>query len=76
MEINTSIIRDLLNKKAEENNTIDLNAYALGLTDMFNALNMQPNKCNVNDLDVYGCKHWKNQERGCFGCNKQFEKNI
>jgi len=30
------IIKELINKKAEENNTIDLDAYALGLTDAFN----------------------------------------
>lgn len=35
-------VQELLDKKAAEDNTIDLNAYALGLTDMYNVLN--PNK--------------------------------
>ena len=33
------ILKTLLDKKAESNNTIDLNAYALGLEDGFNADN-------------------------------------
>lgn len=32
------IIQELLNKKAAEDDTIDLNAYALGLTDMYHRL--------------------------------------
>lgn len=33
-----TLIEKLLNEKAEENNTIDLNAYALGLDEMYEAL--------------------------------------
>ena len=33
MEFKEKLIEKLINKKAEENNTIDLNAYALGLED-------------------------------------------
>jgi hypothetical protein len=36
MEI--QVIQTLLDQKAEENNTIDLNAYANGLEDMYDAL--------------------------------------
>lgn len=34
-----SLIEKLLNEKAENNNTIDLNAYALGLSEMYDTLN-------------------------------------
>lgn len=33
-----TLIEKLLNEKAEKNNTIDLNAYALGIDDMYKAL--------------------------------------
>lgn len=38
------LTKELLDKKAEENNTIDLNAYAMGLTDLKKQLAL----CNVS----------------------------
>jgi hypothetical protein len=61
MEI-PKIVQELLDKKAEMSNTVDLDAYANGLLDMYHALQLQQtgvSKCNIklNDIIVVDVKN-------------------
>ena len=40
------IIEELCAKKANENNSIDLNAYAIGLSDMYDKIHIKQQFCN------------------------------
>ena len=65
------IIEILCTKKGNENNTIDLNAYARGLIDMYGILEGMMNCDNY----IY-CSHWSKQKHGCNNCKKKFEFNL
>ena len=47
------LIKSMLNRKADENNSIDLNAYESGLSDMFDKIS-ESRKVNI---DSKGIKH-------------------
>ena len=59
-----TLIKKLLNEKAEKNNTIDLNAYALGLDAMYEALVlygvMQRSELLLDFLQWYNDHHPEN----------------
>lgn len=71
-ETKDELVKRLLDKKAEESNLIDLNAYALGLEAMYEAMNVVRScrgeakqfYCVSSDALVYGkpCKKWCGDE--------------
>lgn len=87
----TQLIEQLLTMKAEVNNTIDLNAYANGLQDMFDELYLrfealavptpETRNCNLSDVikSVCGnCKRPISNEQGgvCDECLSEHEKQT
>jgi len=69
MEI-PKIVEELLADKAENNNSIDLDAYANGLLDMHQAL--QLHKTNVSG-SCYNCKHWVNCNYATQGYSEDYK---
>lgn len=60
------IIQKLLDKKATQDNMIDLDAYAAGLTDMYNSLNSKNDSNDtLNDKHVLGKYEFR-----CGDCKK------
>lgn len=63
------LIQELVDKKASQDNRIDLFAYAAGLTDMHNALSQKNNLSNIAEPEV----KLKKFEFRCDGCKKVHE---
>lgn len=67
------VVLFLLNKKADENNRIDLNAYGNGLIDMFNFITKRDEHHLECKYKYRECKHWHNNPNGCNGCINIFK---
>ena len=62
IETKEELVKRLLDKKAKENNQIDLNAYALGLEAMYEAVNYTHCCTELKDRETMTFDEWVDAE--------------